>query len=204
LANNYFGVLVEIEQLSLFDDNNRTLFSRRDKLVMDKDALTRWKQRIFEYQNSVRNSKPPQQQTLFDLPKTTWHAPDEIDPFSLKLHPADFYRKPEPPETFDNPDRGCIYFILDRTLPILLYIGETKLTAHQRWSGVHYCKDYVMSYIEMHRRYKLDVAVCSAFWQHVPPDKKVLLAWERELILKWRSPFNRENWNQFGQPFGKR
>jgi len=196
-------VLVAIEQFSLFDDNNRILFPRRDELVMNMNALIRWKQRIFDYQHSVRNSKPPQQQTLFDLPKTTWHNPDEIEPFSLKLHPADFYRKPESPEPFDNPDQGCIYFIIDRTGPILLYVGETKLTATKRWTGTHYCKQYILNYIEMHRRYKLDVAVVSAFWQHIPPDKKVLLAWERELILKWRSPFNKENWDKWGQPFGK-
>lgn len=194
-----------MKQLSLFEDERDRPFSPRpEKLVMDKDALVRWKQRIFEHQNSVINSQPPQQQTLFDLPQTTWHTLDEIDPFSLRQHPADFYRKPEPPEPFDNLDRGCIYFILDRILPIVLYVGETKLTAHQRWSGTHYCKDYSMRYIELHRRYKLEVAVCSAFWQHVPPDKKVLLKWERELIIKWRSPFNKENWDRFGQPFGKR
>jgi GIY-YIG catalytic domain len=119
------------------------------------------------------------------------------------LHPADFYRLPQYPEPIDGTNTGCIYFIIDRTLPILLYIGETKLTAHQRWLGTHYCKDYVMGYIEMHRRYKLDVAVCSAFWQHVPPDKKVLRQWERELILKWCPVFNKEMWQKFGQPFGR-
>lgn len=192
---------MESKQLNLFDSGDRHFFLKAEKLVMEKEALIRWKHRIFDYQHSVKNSQRSQQQTLFDLPKTTWHTPDEIEPFSLALHPADFYLKPEP---FDNPERGCIYFIVDRTLPILLYIGETKLTARQRWLGTHYCKDYVMSYIELHRRYKLDVAVCSAFWQHVPAEKKVLLSWERELILKWRSPFNKQNWEMFGQPFGKR
>ena len=201
-----------MKQLSLFDERERLLSPRPETMVLDRDGLIRWKQSIFDYQQQVRNNQQPQQQTLFDLPRQTWHTPDEIDPFSLRFHPADFYRLPEPPEPFDNPERGCIYFIIDReasrregdrTLPILLYIGETKLTAHQRWSGTHYCKDYLMNYIEMHRRYGLNVAVCSAFWQHIPPDKKVLLAWERELILKWRSPFNKENWDKFGQPFKK-
>jgi hypothetical protein len=54
----------------------------------------------------------------------------------------------------------------------------------------------------MHRRYDLDVKVVSAFWQLVP-SKKILQQWERELILKWRSPFNKECWQWWGQPFGK-
>jgi hypothetical protein len=64
LAVNFLGVLVESKQLNLFEENSRTLFPRRDELVMNMDALIRWKQRIFDYQHSVRNSKPPQQQTL--------------------------------------------------------------------------------------------------------------------------------------------
>jgi hypothetical protein len=59
-----------------------------------------------------------------------------------------------------------------------------------------------LQYIEMHRRYDLDVNVVSAFWQLVP-SKKILQQWERELILKWRSPFNKECWQWWGQPFGK-
>ncbi len=171
---------------------------------MDKDALVRWKSRIFEHQHSVRQQKLPEQPTLFELPKTTWHTSDEIDPFALRLHPADFWRKPEPPEPFDDPDRGCIYFIIDNALPLLLYVGETKLTASQRWLGVHDCKDYIMSYVELHHRYRLERAVCSAFWHGVPPDKRVLRQWERELILKWRPAFNKEMWQKFGKPFGKR
>jgi hypothetical protein len=170
---------------------------------MDKDALIRWKQRIFEYQQSVRNSKQPEQQTLFNLPRQTWDSPSEIDPFSLRQYPADFYRMPRPPEPLDESNQGCIYFIIDRSLPILLYVGETKLSAHQRWSGVHDAKDYLRRYIELHRRYKLDVLPSSAFWYGVPPKKKILREWERELIERFRSPFNREMWEVWGQPFGK-
>jgi uncharacterized protein (DUF885 family) len=188
-----------MKQLNLFDDD-RPLSSRPETLVMSRDTLIQWKQRILEHQQQVRQGQQPQQQTLFDLPKTTWHTVDEIDPFALQLHPADFYRKPEP---LDNSNQGCIYFLIDRTAQIILYIGETKLTVHQRWSGVHYAKDYTLYYIEQHRRYGLEVAVCSAFWLSIPPDKKILRQWERELIYKWRSPFNQECWQWLGQPFGK-
>jgi hypothetical protein len=192
------------EQLSLFESDRRILVPRAEKLVMDKGALQQWKQSIFDYQQTIRQQNIPQQQTLFDLAPTTWHRSGEIDPFSLKLHSAEFYRSPEPPDFVDGSDRGCLYFVIDNTLPLLLYVGETKLTAHKRWKGVHYCRNYILNYIELHRRYELDVSVVSAFWTHVPPDKKILHQWERELIIKWRSPFNRQNWELFGQPFGKR
>ncbi len=194
-----------MKQLSLFEDHNRySLRPRPETLVMDRDALIRWKQRIFDYQQSARKQKQPQRPTLFELPKQTWHTPDEINPFSLRLHPADFYRMPRPPEPLDDTNQGCIYFIIDRSLPILLYIGETKLSVHQRWSGVHDAKEYLMRYVELHRQYGLDVQPGSAFWSHVPPKKKLLREWERELIFKWRTPFNKEMWQKLGQPFGKR
>lgn len=191
-----------VKQLSLFDDD-RPLSSRSETLIMSRDTLIQWKERIKEHQQQVRQEHQPQQQTLFDLPRSTWHELHEINPFRLRSHPADFYRKPESPEPLDDSNQGCIYFLIDRPAKIVLYIGETKLTVHQRWSGLHYAKDYTLRYIEQHRRYGLEVAVCSAFWLSIPPDKKMLRQWERELILKWRSPFNKECWQWFGQPFGK-
>lgn len=192
-----------MKQLSLFDESRPYGVSRPQSLVMDRDTLVKWKQRIFEYQQSTREQKQPQQQALFDLPRQTWHTPNEIDPFALRQHPADFYRLSQSPEPLDDTNQGCIYFIIDRSLPILLYIGETKLSAQQRWSGVHDAKDYLMRYIELHRQYELDVLPCSAFWYHIPPKKQILREWERELIYRWRSPFNREMWDVWGQPFGK-
>jgi hypothetical protein len=193
-----------MKQLSLFDESRPYRVSRPENLVMDREALIRWKQRIFKYQQSVRNSKQPEQSVLFDIAPQTWHTPSEIDPFSLRQYPADFYRKPEPPEPLDDSNQGCIYFIIDRCLPILLYIGESKLSAHQRWSGVHDAKDYLMRYIELHRHYEIEVQPGSAFWYHVPPQKKILREWERELIYRFRSPFNSEMWEVWGRPFGKK
>ncbi|MEH2082727.1 MAG: hypothetical protein V7K89_22920 [Nostoc sp.] len=57
------------------------------------------------------------------------------------------------------------------------------------------------SYQDLHYRYGLQTAVNAAFggmlglrkpWQEL----------ELNLILKWRSPFNKENWERWGQPFG--
>lgn len=192
-----------MKQLNLFDTNDSSLTPRKESITMDKDALIKWKQRIFKYQDQVRNSKPPLQQTLFDLPKTSWHTVDDINPFSLKIHSCLFWRMPEPKQFEDDTANGCLYFIIDNNLPILLYVGQTKLSVHQRWAGVHDCKDYIANYIELHRIHKVDVAVVSAFWTDIPADKKLLLEWEKDLIFRYRSPFNKEMWNVWGKPFGK-
>ena len=193
-----------MKQLNLFNTNDSSLKSKAPSLLMDREALIKWKQRIFNYQNEVRNSQLPQQQTLFEMPKTSWHTVEDIKPFELTIHNCLFWRMPESKSQFDDTsNKGYLYFIIDNTLPILLYVGETKLTANQRWSGTHDCKYYIRNYIELHRIHKLDVAVNSAFWEHIPPEKKVLLEWERELIIKYRSPFNKESWKYWGQPFQK-
>ncbi|MBD1935628.1 hypothetical protein [Trichocoleus sp. FACHB-69] len=50
--------------------------------------------------------------------------------------------------------------------------------------------------------YQLDVAVCISFWWDAASVRRFRQALEKELILKWRSPFNKENWERWGQPFG--
>jgi hypothetical protein len=169
---------------------------------MNREQLMRWKESIFAYQQTVKVTPPPQQTTLFELATTTWHQPDEIDPFALPSHSSLFWRQASLAEPLDSSNQGCLYFILDRSIPLLLYVGETKLTPNQRWQGTHDCKDYILQYIELHRRYQLTVEVVSAFWPHIPPQKKILQQWERHLILKWRSPFNKECWQWWGKPFG--
>ena len=52
---------------------------------------------------------------------------------------------------------------------------------------------FIANYIELHRKYKLDVQVCSAFWYDTPSDRQNRLKLESELINRWQSPFNRRN-----------
>jgi hypothetical protein len=190
-----------VEQLNLFDTGRGDRVGK-EACPMSEDFLLAWKVRIADYQRDVREGKTAiEQPTLFELPKTTWHTADEIDPFSLPRHPSDFYRRPATVEPPDDSNQGCLYFQIDHASDIVLYIGETKLSARQRWLGSHDCKDYVLNYIELHRRYDLDVIVNASFWYHVPPQKKILQQWERELIYKWRPPFNKEMWQFYGQPF---
>ncbi len=163
---------------------------------MSKEALLKWKARIFKHQQRTLNTEPPQQTSLFDPPRSHCDS-DSINPFALKLHPSQFYRMKE------HQEKICIYFIIDNALPLLLYVGETMQTAKQRWNGTHNCKDYVMNYVELHRKYNLEVKMCSAFWYDTPSDRTARLKLERELILRWQSPFNKENWSKYGKPFGK-
>ena len=100
-------------------------------------------------------------------------------------------------------DSVCFYFVIDNIFPLLLYIGETKRTPKARWAGVHDCKQYIMRYVELHRRYGLKVAISTAFEWDALGDRKTRQQLEKELILKWRSPFNKECWKCWGQPFGK-
>lgn len=120
-----------------------------------------------------------------------------FNPFVLETHPDQFYDLPQYQQS-----EGCLYFILDVDLPLLLYIGETEKSPKQRWAN-HDCKSYIQSYIELHRKYQLTTTIRSAFWWGIPPDKKLLRRLEKDLILKWRSPFNKESWQWWGQPFDK-
>ncbi len=184
------------EQLSLFKTERSAYRVEQSKSLMTKDDLIKWKSKIFNHQQRTLNAPTPQQTSLFDAPQAHCES-DLINPFELKLHSSQFYRQKE------NGDKVCIYFIIDNTLPLLLYVGETKQTAKQRWNGTHDCKDYVINYIELHRKYDLEVRVCSAVWYDTPAERKARLKLESELINRWQSPFNQENWHRSGQPFGK-
>jgi hypothetical protein len=161
---------------------------------MDADALRRWKAQIFDYQKQVKESSPPQQTSLFDLTPTHC-APDSIDPFNLRLHTMEFWRMPT-----DSPGHPCIYFVIDNTVPILLYIGESCKSS-ERWKGVHDCKRYVEKYHDLHCKHGLNRAVAIAFWFDTPSNRTARLNLELSLILRWRSPFNKECWKWWGQPF---
>jgi hypothetical protein len=186
---------VREKQLNLLDIRPAYRVEQSQQL-MSKDALISWKEKIFNHQQKTLDTEPPQQLGLFDVPTSHCDA-DIINPFQLKLHSAQFYRMKE------IGDEVCIYFIIDNTLPLLLYVGETKQSPKARWNATHDCRDYIKGYIELHRKYKLEVRVCSAFWFDTPSDRTSRLKLESELINKWQSPFNKENWSRWGQPFGK-
>ncbi|MEB3884075.1 hypothetical protein [Lyngbya sp. CCY1209] len=187
-----------MDQLNLFDlPEPPPIPKRKPKLKMDADALLRWKRQIFGHQQSVRDGIGPEQPALFDFAPDR-HDADAIDPFSLAPHPWEF---------FDGGATGgqtCLYFVTDAAepAPLLLYVGETKRSPEERWGGVHDCRTYIGNYIQLHRDCGLQVFVRTGFWWDVPTDRTARLKLERELILKWRSPFNKECWKWWGKPFG--
>ncbi|MEL6437720.1 MAG: hypothetical protein AAFQ80_00490 [Cyanobacteria bacterium J06621_8] len=183
------------KQFKLFEAKAAYRVEQPQKL-MSKEALLKWKSKIFDYQQRTLNTKTPQQTSLFAAPQSHCGI-EQINPFQLKMHSSTFYRSQHQGEKI------CVYFIIDRTMPLLLYVGETLQTAKQRWNGVHDCRDYIMNYIEIHRKYDLEVQVCSAFWYDTPENRTGRLKLERELILRWQSPFNKENWHHYGKPFDK-
>ena len=183
------------EQLELFNIRPAYRVEQPQKF-MSKEALLKWKSRIFKHQQRTLNTPTPQQTSLFEPPRSHCDS-DAINPFELKLHNAQFYRLRE------HQERICIYFIIDNAMPLLLYVGETMQTAKQRWNGTHDCKDYITNYVELHRKYDLDVKVCSAFWHDTPENRTGRLKLESALIKRWQSPFNKENWSKYGKPFGK-
>ncbi|MEH1950358.1 MAG: GIY-YIG nuclease family protein [Nostoc sp.] len=186
---------MEPNQLNLFPSVTPTPARRAEVLVMSQEALLKWKAQILDYQQRVRETKPVQQATLFDL--TPKHCdPDQIDPLLLRLVPMSFYRMPA-----NSPGDACLYFIIDSAAGLILYVGET-CRSNKRWQGIHACKDYIASYQDLHYRYGLQTAVNAAFWWDAPVDRRARQELELNLILKWRSPFNKENWERWGQPFG--
>ncbi|WP_199350060.1 hypothetical protein [Nostoc flagelliforme] len=105
-----------------------------------------------------------------------------------------FYRMP------DSFGQAALYFVIDSAADLLLYVGET-CQSNKRWKNAHDCKDYVASYQDMNHRYDIKTAVNIGFWWDAPTQRKARLALEQAMIQEWRSPFNKEMWNLWGQPF---
>lgn len=181
------------KQLSLFEPVKNYQFNNSNSNLISKQVLSKWKQKIKYYQQQIKGYKL-EQNFLFDN-HVSGYKPDEIDPFELKTYCDQFYDLPE-----FNSSQTCLYFILDLNFPLLLYVGETKLSPQQRWQN-HDCKMYIQKYIELHRRYHLPVTIRSAFWWGMPSQRKLRQNLEQQLILRWRSPFNKECWQWWGQPF---
>ncbi|ERN41381.1 hypothetical protein KR51_00019490 [Rubidibacter lacunae KORDI 51-2] len=184
-------------QLGLFAAEPSTPYRLESLPQMSAAFLLQWKQRIVNHQRRARCEVPVRQITCASVAAVSVD-PEAIDPFALYLYPSLFYRLPG--------DRGghpCLYFAIDRAEPsLLLYVGETQ-HSNQRWKHVHDCKNYIACYIELHRQYELEVAIAIAFYWNVPSDVRARRRLESALIRKWRSPFNKENWQRWGQPFKK-
>jgi hypothetical protein len=155
--------------------------------------LTAWKQRIYEFQQTVKAEAGATQGSLFG--ESAPSPVDAIEPFTLPQRNAEFWR-----EQFTDAGNAALYFVVDHEADLLLYVGET-VKANQRWKGTHDCKRYILNYVSAHRTTQLPVQVNIGFWPYAPEDRKARQALESELIRKWRSPFNKENWPKWATPF---
>ena len=156
-------------------------------------TLTDWKQRIWQYQQQVRLQIPMRQASLFE-PEISLD-PEVIDPLTLPRQNTEFWR-------WKAEDIGvsALYFVIDYDLPVLLYVGET-VKSNQRWKGEHDCKRYLLNYRQAHYQHGLASTLGISFWAEAPTQTRPRQRLERALIQKWRSPFNKENWQFWATPF---
>ncbi|WP_019499368.1 GIY-YIG nuclease family protein [Pseudanabaena sp. PCC 6802] len=167
---------------------------------MDRSRLEKWKVSIAEYQHGVRQGQCTKQGELFDLVAPTYLSSmpsPEIDPFCLRLHNFFFFDRPS-----DIGSDSCLYFAIDTLAQIILYIGQT-CKVDRRWSNQHDCKRYVDNYKQLHFTHGMPEAIAIAFYWEVPQDDRLRRQLELNEILKWRSPFNKENWALWSAPFAQ-
>jgi hypothetical protein len=162
--------------------------------TMSAEALSLWKTQIANFQQAARFNPPIEQTTLFETaPAHT--DPQRIDPFILEPQSLAFWRLP-----VDSPGEACLYFVIDHAASLLLYVGET-CRSNQRWKGEHDCKRYIKNYQALHFQHGLVAMVNIGFWWEAPIAPRPRQQLESALISKWRSPFNKENWDFWGTPF---
>ena len=167
------------------------------QLSLGPTELQAWKQRIIRFQTQLRAAPTMQQGSLFSASIPSDSASD-IDPFSLRRQNTEFWRW-----QFDDVGVAAMYFVIDYALPklpLLLYVGET-VKSNQRWKGVHDCKRYLTNYRQCHYDNGLESDLAIAFWPHAPEERKARQKLEGQLIYRWRSPFNKENWRYWNTPF---
>lgn len=185
-------------QPSLFSasDLSGGSYGRTEFLHISPATLTTWKQRIFRFQQQVRNLQPMQQGSLFEMAAPSSELdPLQLDPFSLPQQNTQFWRG-----RFADAGIAALYFVIDYQLPLLLYVGET-VKSNQRWKGEHGCKRYIDNYRQAHYQHQMETLLGIAFWAEAPTATRPRQKLESALIEKWKSPFNKENWEFWGTPF---
>jgi len=170
--------------------------SQQPHLGMSADFLQTWKQRVVGFQNEVQRVTVCEQQSLFapspDLPLPD---PEAIDPFTLPRQNTEFFRW-----FSHDPGIPALYFVIDFEWPLLLYVGET-LAAKRRWQRTHDCKRYLLNYRQVHSQHQIPTTLGIGFWHEAPSQRQLRQQIEAQLIHRWRSPFNKENWQFWGTPF---
>ncbi|MBE9078749.1 GIY-YIG nuclease family protein [Romeria aff. gracilis LEGE 07310] len=156
--------------------------------------LRDWKRRVAKFQTTVGLAPAAEQTTLFDLAAADSQA-EGLNPFELPPQNTEFWRW-----RFSDVGVAAMYFVIDYAAPLLLYVGET-VKSNQRWKGEHDCKRYLVNYRQAHYQNQMTSQLGIAFWPHAPSQRRARQTLESRLIYKWRSPFNKENWDFWKTPF---
>ncbi|WP_338430219.1 GIY-YIG nuclease family protein [Synechococcus elongatus] len=159
------------------------------------ESLQAWKQRIINFQSALRSHPPALPTDLFGQVPEAVAIAHSIDPWQLRRRSLEFWRWPAA-----SAGTAALYFVIDYHCSLLLYVGET-IKANQRWKGEHDCKDYVARYQSLHHQHGLACEVGIGFWLNAPTQTRPRQQLETILIDYWRSPFNKQNWRQWGTPF---
>lgn len=159
---------------------------------LSRQELADWKCKVSTFQASVKMAPAMEQVSLFEV---SLDPVEGIDPFGLPQQNTEFWRW-----QFSDVGVAALYFVIDYKSDLLLYVGET-VKSNQRWKGEHDCKRYLMNYRQAHYHHGLDSQLGIAFWRHAPAERRPRQKVESSLIFKWRSPFNKENWQFWGTPF---
>lgn len=186
------------KQTTLLDDEVQQAVSQSrfqnlsPQTALGKTELISWKRKVATFQLAAKTAPVMEQASLFE---TTIDPAEAIDPFTLPQQNTEFWR-------WQVSDVGvaALYFVIDYQSNLLLYVGET-VKSNQRWKGEHDCKRYLMNYRHAHYHHDLDSQLGIAFWRHAPSERRPRQKVESSLIYKWRSPFNKENWQFWGTPF---
>lgn len=203
----------DAKQQSLFSVSEQRNFApvgphKQPNLAINSPFLKRWKADVYRYQQRILTEQTVQQPSfLEDLTADSkidsgpvgkgWEAiADQISPFDLDLHNFFFFQWPAD----RHPNSACLYFVMDTTASLLLYVGET-CRANQRWKGVHGCKQYILNYQSLHFQHNIPTTINTGFWWDAPTEDRPRQRLESLLIRKWRSPFNKENWKFWNTPF---
>ncbi len=192
-----------VEQLALFSN---TEFSSNNTLknliylpsINCNKVLLKSKSRVFESQQVEKENNLIRGQTkLFDitsLPCECQLDPDTINPLSLPIKPLNFYTESN---QFDN---ACIYFILDKVLPLILYIGQSKnccrrlRTLNYSSLAAHHRKKQIDYYKNLNHENGISTSIFIARWNlPILIKDKYRLELEKSLILKWNPLFNKQN-----------
>lgn len=186
------------QQASLLSDEAQRAVSQSrfqnlsPQAALGQHELIAWKQKVAAFQRAVKTTPTMEQASLFE---TTTDLAEAIDPFALPQQNTEFWRW-----RFSDVGVAALYFVIDYQSELLLYVGET-IKSNQRWKGEHDCKRYLMNYRHAHYHHNLESHLGIAFWRHAPAERRPRQQIESALIYRWRSPFNKENWQFWGTPF---